>query len=66
MPHSPYTQIVYPPIKDLASYEQDLRSHRAQYDNDEEDYDAIYNLLNIGDDLLEQCKFLEEKLNMKV
>lgn len=55
-----------PVIHDLEEYERDLWQHRCRYDDGESDRDAVDAILDIGADLLSQCKFLEGKLLAKV
>lgn len=66
MPHSPYSQIVYPPIRDLDEFRRDLNGHRVSWENDERDKERDELLLDIGESLIEHCDFLEEKLKIKV
>ena len=66
MPHSPYRKTVYPPIRDLGEYERDLREHRSSYENEERDKFAEFALLEIGENLLAHCDFLDTKLGIKV
>lgn len=66
MPHSPYSQEVQPPIKDLKAYEKDLRGYRYQEDEDIHDKYAASELLDRAESLLDHCHFLEEKLRIKV
>lgn len=68
MPHSPYTysETIYPPISDLTQYKQDLVYHRVSIENFARDDEREDALLDIGDNLLKHCEFLEGKLNIKV
>jgi len=67
MPHSPYRITISAPIKDLDFYRQELRQSRARWECDAEDrYEMIEPLLDNGDTLIEQCEFLETKLDFKV
>jgi hypothetical protein len=65
MPHSPYRRVVYPPIDDLDEYRHILRQSRSQFEEGEKDMDAQESLLETGDNLLEHCDFLDEKLDIK-
>lgn len=64
MPHSPYTQTVYPPISDLSQYRQVISFYRADYERGTRNPDALA-VLDIGDKLVGQCNFLDEKLTIK-
>lgn len=68
MPHSPYTDTVYPPIDDLDEYRRELRQSRSRYEEGlgEKDTYSVDALLDDGDNLLEHCDFLDTKLNIKV
>lgn len=66
MPQSPYRTTVYPPIEHLDSFREILTRQRLSYDDDERDKEAEITLLDVGDDLLAHCDFLETKLNLKV
>jgi hypothetical protein len=66
MPHSPYHDVVYPPIHDLEDYRRDLRQLRSGYERSERNEDTEYLLLECGDSLLEHCDFLNTKLEIKV
>jgi hypothetical protein len=66
MAHSPYAQVVYPPIDDLSEYQQQLVLLRSEWDVGKLDKCAPQVLLDFGDTLLEQCKFLEGKISVLV
>ena len=63
---SPYTTRVYPTITNLTPYEQGLQRERLDFDEDKSDDWAVDRLLDYGKGLLEQCKFLTKKLEIKV
>ena len=65
-PHSPYTKAIFPPIGDLKSYKQALNHFRADFENQIRNKGAEEDLIGIGEDLLEHCEFLDEKLTVKV
>lgn len=66
MPHSPYTQTVHPPIADLDSYKTNIGGYKARFeDGDTDKYDAGC-LLEIAEDLMEHCEFLDGKIRSKV
>ncbi|KAL9104702.1 MAG: hypothetical protein Q9163_000380 [Psora crenata] len=67
MPHSPFSQTVYPAVSDVDKLKRELIVHRSQCEGggDRDDYLAE-KLLDIGEDLAEQCEFLETKLEVKV
>ena len=63
MPHSPYQKTVYPAIKDLQEYRLELTRQRARLDDGELDEQM---LLVYAEILLDQCDFLDDKLDVKV
>ena len=66
MPHSPYRETIYEPIKNLGEYRGELNQHRVSYENGDDNDERESALLEIGDLLMEQCGFLDTKLNIKV
>lgn len=66
MPQSPYQKTVYAPIDNLNEYTRDLTRLRVEYDIGDDDDGREITLLDIGDELLDHCRFLEEKLQIKV
>ena len=64
MTSSPYHTTVYPPIRDLEEYEKDLL--REQLAGEDGSIIAGHHMIELGQDLVEQCKFLERKLSIKV
>ena len=66
MPHSPYTRTVYPPLQDVDDLRQELNVHRVSWECGDEDKRLVEPLLEVGDDLIEHCDFLEAKLDIKV
>ncbi|KAI9677487.1 MAG: hypothetical protein M1817_006441 [Caeruleum heppii] len=65
MPQSPYLKMVHPPISDLGEWKRALVKHRVGYDNEEENDYAEETLLEIGEVVMAQCEFLEDKLEVK-
>ncbi|KAL8831873.1 MAG: hypothetical protein Q9191_000625 [Dirinaria sp. TL-2023a] len=65
MPHSPYNTTVYPPIRNFGDTKRDFGIHRGAFDNGDENEYREGELLDIGEALLDQCDFLEKKLNIK-
>ncbi|ERF69901.1 hypothetical protein EPUS_05445 [Endocarpon pusillum Z07020] len=66
MPHSLYLKTVYPPIRNVDEYRQDLARYRAKWEDGEVDMERDEMLLDIGESLVEHFDFLETKLNIKV
>lgn len=66
MPHSPYEKTFDPPLSDIHDWKKSLDRHRVEMENDERNKWRDDELLEIGDDLFEQCDFLENKLAIKV
>jgi hypothetical protein len=64
MPHSPYHTSVYPPLDDLEEYRDILRRARSRIEEGESYSEAT--LLDIGDNLLKYCDFLDTKLDIKI
>ena len=62
MPHSPYQKTVYQPLCDIDSWTEGLADHRARTD----EYERDEYLFELGDNLLNQWDFLENKLAIKV
>lgn len=65
MSTSPYSKNVHPPISNLADYENTFRRHRVHIEENSTLY-VREDLLEDGEKLLEQCKFLTEKGHLKV
>lgn len=68
MPHSPFTETVYPAIDDLERCEQELQQHRDDYECDGELETKTQQtaLLGMCGSLISLCRFLEKKLDAKV
>ena len=64
MPHSPYRETVYPPIKDVDECRRDLHMYQAREERGERIGDN--ELLDFAEPLVEHCEFLEAKLDIKV
>jgi len=62
---SPYHTVINPPIHDLEEYKRDLRQSRSRYESGEPDNYAE-GLFECGENLLEHCDFLDQKLKIKV
>ncbi|KAL8930438.1 MAG: hypothetical protein Q9208_000622 [Pyrenodesmia sp. 3 TL-2023] len=65
MPHSPLQKTVHAPINNLEYYKDELARHRCGINDGERDKDREEELLDIGQDLFDQCEFLEDKLYSK-
>lgn len=67
MAHSPYTQTVHSPIKNLESYRDDLCEERVRWRTSfDTDDDAEERLLHLSEDLLKHCDFPNMKVEIKV
>ena len=66
MPHSPLIRTVHPPISNIEDYEEELRQYRAELDRGENNKYAQSELTDMAETLLEHCKFLDKKLDIKV
>lgn len=66
MPQSPYRTTVYPSLNDLGYCRETLARQRLSYEDGERDKEAKVTLLDVGENLLEHCEFLEAKLDIKV
>ncbi|KAI9677486.1 MAG: hypothetical protein M1817_006440 [Caeruleum heppii] len=65
MPHSPYRKTVHAPLQDLSQHRHDLIQNRVRFEDGENDKFAEEVLLEIGEDLIQQCDFLADKLEIK-
>lgn len=66
MRHSPITKTVRPPIPHLADADYEVKRFRAWYNEGELDGDRMEGLLDKTDVLVDQCRFLEDKLKIRV